>query len=113
MFCLKTINGLFYFEKGKIMIYSDKYKKEQFKNVYFITGTATGGKTTISKALAEKYGWLRYDVDEEFDRHKSLSNSKDNPAMNKTFKNADEFFMRDVNEYEKWLKDNTLSLIHI
>lgn len=107
MFCLKTINGLFYFEKGKIMIYSDKYKKEQFKNVYFITGTATGGKTTISKALAEKYGWLRYDVDEEFDRHKSLSNSKDNPAMNKTFKNADEFFMRDVNEYEKWLKDNT------
>ena len=30
------------------------FDKEMFKNVYFVTGTATGGKTTISKALAEK-----------------------------------------------------------
>lgn len=89
------------------MIYLQRYKKEQFKNVYFITGTATGGKTTISKALAEKYNWTRYDVDEKFDEHKLLSNAKNQPAMNKTFKNADEFFMRDVDEYVTWLKDNT------
>ena len=89
------------------MIYLDRYKKEQFKNVYFITGTATGGKTTISKALAEKYGFVRYDVDVEFDRHKTLSNPKDQPNMNKSFKNADEFFMRDKDEYIQWLKDNS------
>ena len=88
-------------------IYLEKYKKEQFKNVLFITGTATGGKTTISKALAEKYGYLRYDVDENFDRHQKLSNSVDHPNMNKTFKNADEFFMRDTKEYIQWLKDNS------
>lgn len=88
-------------------LYLEKYKKEQFKNVYFITGTATGGKTTISKALAEKYGWLRYDVDEKFDEHKKLSNSKDKPNMNKIFRGADEFFLRDVNEYVQWLKDNS------
>jgi len=88
-------------------VYLEKYKKEQFKNVYFITGTATGGKTTISKALAEKYGWLRYDVDERFDEHKKLSNSTDQPNMNKTFKNVDEFFLRDTNEYVQWLKDNS------
>lgn len=50
---------------------------------------------------------MRYDVDEEFDRHKSISNPINQPAMNKVFKNADEFFMRDENEYIQWLKDNT------
>ena len=83
------------------------YKKEQFKNVYFITGTATGGKTTISKALADKYGFLRYDVDKEFDRHQSMSNPIDQPYMNKKFKNADEFFLRSKDEYIDWLINNT------
>lgn len=90
---------------GKLFL--GKYKKQQFKNVYFITGTATGGKTTISKALAEKYGWLRYDVDEKFDEHQKLSNPINHPNMNKNFKNADEFFLRDKNEYVQWLKDNS------
>lgn len=87
--------------------YLKDYTKDDFKNVYFITGTATGGKTTISKALAEKYGWLRYDVDVEFDRHQQLSNPIDQPNMNKIFKNADDFFLRDAAEYVQWLKDNT------
>ena len=89
------------------MRYLEKYNKEQFKNVYFITGTATGGKTTISKALAEKYDFLRYDVDEEFENHQKRSNPLQQPNMNKTFKNADEFFLRDKEEYIQWLKDNS------
>lgn len=89
------------------MDYLDNYTKEDFKNVYFITGTATGGKTTISKALAQKYNFVRYDVDEEFDRHKILSNEKNQPNMNKRFENADEFFLRDEEEYIRWLKDNS------
>lgn len=83
------------------------YKKEQFKNVYFITGTATGGKTTISKILSDKYGFLRYDVDKEFDRHQSMSNPIDQPYMNKKFKNADESFLRTKEEYIDWLINNT------
>lgn len=66
-----------------------------------------GFKETISKVLAEKYGCLRYDVDEKFDEHQKLSNPTDHPNMNKTFKNADEFFLRDTNDYVQWLKDNT------
>lgn len=89
------------------MNYLNRYKKEDFKNVFFITGTATGGKTTISKVLADKYGWLRYDVDERFDEHKKLSNPINQPNMNKTFKNADEFFMRNQDEYINWLENNT------
>lgn len=81
--------------------------KEIFKNVYFITGSATGGKTTISKELADKYGFIRYDVDEEFDKHQKISNSIDQPNMNKKFKNADEFFLREKNEYIDWLINNT------
>lgn len=85
----------------------NKYTKEQFKNVYFIAGCATGGKTTISQVIAKKYGFIRYDADVEFDKHKKLSNALEQPAMNRQFKNADEFFLRDTDEYVQWLKDST------
>ena len=88
-------------------MFLNKYKKEQFKNIYFITGCATGGKTTISKAIAEKYGFIRYDADAEFDKHKRLSNSYEQPAINRQFKNADDFFLRNIADYVKWLKEST------
>lgn len=37
------------------MIFQDNVIKEYLKNVYFITGTPCGGKTTVSRVLAEKY----------------------------------------------------------
>ncbi len=52
------------------MIFQDNVIKEYLKNVYFITGTPCGGKTTVSRALAEKYGFELFDVDERFDEHK-------------------------------------------
>ena len=85
----------------------DNVIKQQLKNVYFITGTPCGGKTTISRALAKKHNLIVYDVDQEFSKHKSLSNNIDQPAMNKEFANADEFFLRPYTEYGKWLNDNT------
>ena len=46
------------FNKGDfVMIFQDNIMKEYLKNVYFITGTPCGGKTTVSRALAEKYGF--------------------------------------------------------
>lgn len=89
------------------MLFLNKYKKEDFKNVYFISGTATGGKTTISKEISKKYGFLRYDVDVEFDRHLQMSNPINQPYMNKKFKNANDFFMRDQDEYVNWLENNS------
>ena len=35
--------------------------KHSLKNVYFLTGTALGGKTTMAKALAKKYGLTWFD----------------------------------------------------
>lgn len=64
------------------MIFQDNVIKEYLKNVYFITGTPCGGKTTVSRALAEKYGFELFDVDERFDEHKKMSNPLFQPAMN-------------------------------
>lgn len=89
------------------MIFQDNVLKEYLKNVYFVTGTPCGGKTTISRELAKKYNLMVYDVDERFPNHLSMSNARNQPAMNKVFQNADEFFGRTVEEYSKWILDNT------
>lgn len=89
------------------MIFQDNVIKEYLKNVYFITGTPCGGKTTISRELGKRYNLLVYDIDEQFEKHQKISNPAFQPSMNKAFKDADEFFGRTVEEYEKWLIDNT------
>ncbi|MGN0402365.1 MAG: AAA family ATPase [Acetatifactor sp.] len=89
------------------MIFQDNVIKEYLKNVYFITGTPCGGKTTISRELAKRHDLLVYDIDEEFAKHQKISNAAFQPAMNQVFKDADEFFGRTVEEYKKWLIDNT------
>lgn len=89
------------------MIFQDNVISEYLKNVYFIAGTPCGGKTTISRELAKRHNLLVYDIDEQFASHQKISNSAFQPSMNKVFKDADEFFGRTVEEYKKWLIDNT------
>lgn len=89
------------------MIFQDNVIKEYLKNVYFVTGTPCGGKTTISRELAKRHNLFVYDIDEQFEKHQKASNATFQPAMNKFFKDADEFFGRTVGEYKKWLIDNT------
>lgn len=89
------------------MIFQDNVIKEYLKNVYFVTGIPCGGKTTISRELAKRHNLLVYDVDEQFANHQKISNIAFQPAMNKTFKDADAFFGRTVEEYRNWLIDNT------
>ena len=93
------------------MTFKDNVLKEYLKNVYFITGTPCGGKTTLSKALAEKYGLYVYNSDERFDFYKKCSDPISQPSMNKSFKDADEFFGRTVEEYKSWLSDNARELL--
>ena len=89
------------------MIFQDNVIREYLKNVYFITGTPCGGKTTISRELAKRHNLFVYDIDEQFANHQKISNFAFQPSMNKVFKDADEFFGRTVEEYKKWLIDNT------
>ena len=89
------------------MIFQDNVLKEYLKNVYFITGTPCGGKTTVSRALGKKHDIQVYDIDEMFPSHQMLSDSEHQPAMNQFFSNSDEFFGRTVEEYRNWLITNT------
>ena len=89
------------------MTFQDNVLKEYLKNVYFITGTPCGGKTTVSRMLAKRHNILVYDVDEQFENHQKISNPVFQPSMNKVFKDADAFFGRSVTEYKKWLMENT------
>ncbi|MCR5629354.1 shikimate kinase [Eubacterium sp.] len=88
------------------MIFQDNVIKKYLENVYFVSGTPTGGKSTISKALGKKYNIPVYDVDEYFDLHKEMSDAKYQQSMNKGFADADEFFGRTVEEYKNWLVSN-------
>ena len=83
------------------MIFQDNVIKEYLKNVYFITGTPCGGKTTISRELAKRHNLLVYVIDEQFANHLKISNAAFQPSMNKVFKDADEYFGRTVEEYKK------------
>lgn len=89
------------------MTFQDNVIKEYLKNVYFIAGTPCGGKTTISRELAKRHNLLVYDIDEQFANHQKISDPAFQPSMNKVFKDADEFFGRTIEEYKKWLIDNT------
>ncbi len=89
------------------MIFQDNVLKEYLKNVYFVTGTPCGGKTTVSRELAKRHNLVVYDIDEMFECHRQISSPDSQPSMNKSFKDADEFFGRTIKEYKKWLIDNT------
>lgn len=89
------------------MTFQDNVLKAYLENVYFITGTPCGGKTTISRALAQRHQLLVYDVDEQFPKHQQLSDPAFQPAMRQTFRDADAFFGRTVQAYKEWLLANT------
>ena len=81
--------------------------KEYLKNVFFVSGTACGGKTTVTRMLGEMYpSMIVYDVDDAFERHQAVADPAIQPNMCRQFKDADEFFSRTVEEYKAWLMGN-------
>lgn len=56
--------------------------KQSLQNVYFLTGTMLAGKTTMSKALAEKHGFIWFDYNhngEPFKKWVSICDEKYQP----------------------------------
>ena len=47
-----------------------------------LIGPSGGGKTTVSRALGEKYGIPVYDIDEQFTIHRQMSDREFQPNMN-------------------------------
>ena len=88
------------------MVFQDNVIKQYLKNVFFVTGTPCGGKTSVSRKLGERYGIPVYSADSMFPVHLGRSDAVSQPNMNETFSGADEFFGRTAEEYEKWLTGN-------
>lgn len=67
--------------------------KNSLQNVYFLTGTALAGKTTMAKALTGKHGFVWFDENyngEPFKRWKSVCNEKYQPLQTERDKRFNE-----------------------
>lgn len=80
----------------------------QYKNVYFINGTAYAGKSTMVKMLAEKYDGIACEENYHNARISGLD-SNEFPGLTYTRDLEDwrDFIRRTPDEYEAWIKETT------
>lgn len=95
--------------------YDLEYLRSQFKNVYFIIGTAYAGKSTMVKMLSEYYGGI---MCEENYGLKFLKEYNVNPAEHPNLCYTDnhtmeEFVNRTPDEYYNWLRGTELEITPI
>lgn len=79
--------------------------KHYLRNVYFFCGTACGGKTTISKAFAEKHSLFRLDEDTLNKRMADIAKPEYQPAWCSRPTDWEVYFNRPYKEYHRWLSD--------
>ena len=94
----------------------DNILKHFLKKVYFISGSACGGKTTIARRLSAKHNIELYNWDERFAQHKRLSDSIHQPFMNKEWASWEEFFRRppsDQSVSNSILEQSKISIIEL
>jgi hypothetical protein len=97
-----------YSESGPTgMNISDNLLKHYLRHVYFIGGTACGGKTTLAKRLAEKHAFLLYGEGPHHEEHRRLASPEFQPAMTREFSGWEEYFGRPYPEYAQWLLETT------
>lgn len=72
----------------------DNILRFYLKNVYFISGSACGGKTTISRHLSKKFGIELYNWDERYAQHKEISDLCSQPFMNRKIASWEEHFSK-------------------
>ena len=84
--------------------------KHSLKNVYFLVGTACGGKTTMAREISKKYGFIHFNDnwhEENFNVWKSIINEKYQPNSTKRKEiDWEEYFSRSVEEFLADKNDN-------
>lgn len=77
----------------------------KYKNVYFITGNAYAGKSTMIKLLAEKYNGILCE-ENYHDRLQNELSPESFPGLcyTRDLKDWSHFIRRTPNEYEEWIK---------
>lgn len=88
---------------------SDNIMKAQLKNVYFLSGGAYGGKTTMAKLIEEKYGICRYRQGDHFNEYAMIANSEFQPALSlDRSKDWHGFFSQEPRKYADWLHEELM-----
>lgn len=84
------------------MKFQDNIIKYNLKNVLFVCGNACGGKSTMSKLLADKYGFYLYDMDKMYAQHRAIAQEQYQPDICYHMQNFHEQWMRPVEEQARW-----------
>jgi hypothetical protein len=79
--------------------------KYYLQNVYFFCGTACGGKTTISKAFAEKHSCAWLNEDTLIKQAADIAEPACQPAWCSRPTDWEVYFNRPFKEYHQWLSD--------
>lgn len=81
---------------------ADNILKDALKNVLFLSGTACGGKTTMSRLLAEKHGFLLYDMDQQYERFRAVARPDYQPDMCYHMQDFHQQWTRPAEEQARW-----------
>ena len=79
--------------------------KHYLKNVYFITGTAYAGKSTMVKMLAERYGLVCCGENYHMAVSETVATPETHPDLcyNRQLTDWRDFVTRSPEEYERWI----------
>ncbi len=79
--------------------------KHYLKNVYFITGTAYAGKSTMVKMLAERYGMILCGENYHMEVSERVATPETHPDIcyNRMLVDWKDFVTRTPEEYERWI----------
>ena len=84
--------------------------KHSLQNVFFLVGTACGGKTTMANELSKKYGFIHFNDNWNEDNHKvweSIVDEKYQPNASKRKEiDWEAYFSRSVEEFLEDKNDN-------
>ncbi|MBN2877967.1 MAG: hypothetical protein JXL85_10000 [Bacilli bacterium] len=92
------------------MILNTEYVKERLKHVYWFAGGPCAGKTTMSNLLVERNGF-QY-VTDDYMKYRPYMKPGEYDSLKIPYRNMDWewFFMRETEEYVRWLLDVKLIL---
>lgn len=84
---------------------SNNILKYHLRNAYFLSGTACGGKTTMSRIIAEKHGFILYQENDSIQHqvHREVATPDEQPSLSRVFSSWECYFNRPVSEYWQWL----------
>ena len=91
------------------MIIDNSIIKEYLKNVYFITGTAYAGKSTICKMISNRLGLYLCEENYKFDDFLKIATKEKFPNMCyfQILKDWQEFISRTPEEYSNWITNTS------